>query len=123
MNKRLRLAKNLLKKEGVIIVTIDDHEVAPLTLLMDKIFGESNRLGIITIMHNPRGRSDDKYFATSHEYALFYGINPNYTITYKLRLTEEQAEAFPEEDEISRYRLLPLKLELFLPPALSSGLS
>lgn len=109
MSKRLRLAKPLLKEDGIIIVTIDDHEVGQLILLMDEIFGEDNRLGIITIMHNPRGRSDDKYFATSHEYALFYGVNANFTSTNKLKLTEEQAEAFPLEDDISRYRLLPLK--------------
>lgn len=109
MSKRLRLAKNLLNEDGVVVVTIDDYEIGPLILLMDEIFGENNRLGIITIMHNPRGRSDDKYFATAHEYGLFYGVNEKFTSTSKLKLTEEQAEDFPEEDEISRYRLLPLK--------------
>lgn len=109
MSKRLRLAKNLLKDTGIIVVTIDDHEIGNLTLLMDEIFGEDNRLGLVTIMHNPRGRSDDLYFATSHEYALFYGVNAQFTETHKLRLTEEQAENFPLEDETSRYRLLPLK--------------
>lgn len=71
MSKRLLLAKNLLKQAGIIIITIDDYEIGALRLLMDEIFGEENRLGLITIMHNPRGRSDDKFFATSHEYALF----------------------------------------------------
>ena len=109
MYKRLILAKNLLKQTGIIIITIDDYEIGPLRLLMDELFGEQNRLGLVTIMHNPRGRSDDKFFATSHEYALFYGKNSKLTKTYKLSLTDEQAEQFPFEDEISRYRLLPLK--------------
>jgi len=109
MSKRLRLSKNLLKQNGVIIVTIDDYEIGPLRLLMDEIFGENNRLGLVTIMHNPRGRSDDKFFATSHEYALFYGKNSKYTKTGKLPLTDIQAEQFPYKDEISQYRLLPLK--------------
>ncbi|MEK7309586.1 MAG: site-specific DNA-methyltransferase [Planctomycetota bacterium] len=109
MSKRLRLAKNLLKDEGIIIVTIDDYEIGNLNLLMNEIFGEGNKLGVVTIMHNPRGRSDDKYFATSHEYALFYGLNTQVTKTNKLKLTEEQVEGFPLEDEISFYRLLPLK--------------
>ena len=60
-------------------------------------------------MHNPRGRSDDKFFATSHEYALFYGRNAKYSQTYRLKLTEEQTNQFPFEDAISKYRLLPLK--------------
>jgi adenine-specific DNA-methyltransferase len=109
ISKRLILSKYLLKNDGVIIVTIDDYEIGPLRLLMDNIFGDNNRLGLITIMHNPRGRSDDLFFATSHEYALIYGRNATITQTYKLRLTEEQAEDFPFEDEISRYRLLLLK--------------
>ena len=109
MSKRLRLAKNLLKDEGIIIVTIDDYEIGNLNLLMNEIFGEDNKLGVVTIMHNPRGRSDDKYFATSHEYALFYGLNTQFTKTNKLKLTEEQVEGFPLEDKISFYRLLPLK--------------
>ncbi len=109
MSKRLRLAKNLLKDEGIIIITIDDYEFGNLNLLMNEIFGEDNKLGVVTIMHNPRGRSDDKYFATSHEYALFYGLNAQFTKTNKLKLTEEQVEGFPLKDEISFYRLLPLK--------------
>ena len=109
MSKRLRLAKNLLKDDGIIVCTIDDYEIGNLNLLMNEVFGEDNKLGVITIMHNPRGRSDDEYFATSHEYALFYGLNTQFTKTNKLKLTEEQIEGFPLEDDISFYRLLPLK--------------
>lgn len=109
INNRLELAKNLLKRSGIIFITIDDYEIGTLYMLMNEIFGEDNRLGVITIMHNPRGRSDDKYFATSHEYALAYAKNIQFVKTYNLSLTEEQAEDFPFEDEVSRYRLLPLK--------------
>jgi len=107
--KRIKLAKELLKNDGVFIMTIDDYEVGALRLLLDEIFGEQNRLGLITIMHNPRGRSDDKNFATSHEYALFYGKNFHLVKTDKLPLTEEQIKLFNSEDDISFYRLLPLK--------------
>ncbi len=109
ISKRLLLSRELLRDSGIIIVTIDDYEVGNLRPLMDRVFGEDNRLGLITIVHNPRGRSDDLYFATSHEYALIYARNAKKTKTYKLRLTEEQVENFQFEDEISRYRLLPLK--------------
>ena len=44
MNKRLRLAKNLLKDDGVIFISIDDNEQANLKLLCDQIFGENNLL-------------------------------------------------------------------------------
>lgn len=42
MDKRLRIAKNLLKENGFIFISIDDHEAAQLKLLCDELFGESN---------------------------------------------------------------------------------
>jgi adenine-specific DNA-methyltransferase len=109
MEKRLKLAKNLLKKDGVIIVTIDDYEVFTLGLLMDEIFGESNRIGILIIETNPRGRTTNKFFATCHEYALFYAKSASVIDIKNLPLTEEQIANFKFEDEISKYRLLPFR--------------
>lgn len=109
MSKRLKLAKNLLKDDGVIVVTIDDHEIFSIGLLMDELFGEQNRLGVVTIVHNPRGRSDDKFFATSHEYALFYAKCAEKVTIHKLDLTEDQRDAFKHKDDVSNYRLLPLR--------------
>lgn len=73
MEKRLLLTKSLLKEEGIIVVTIDDYEIATLTLLMNGIFGEENHLGTVVIKNNPQGRSSVSGFQVSHEYALFYG--------------------------------------------------
>src|SRR3989339_649104 len=75
MSKRIRLAKNLLKEDGVFVLTIDDYEIFPVGLLLDDIFGEQNRIGILAIEVNPRGRTTNKFFATSHEYILFYAKN------------------------------------------------
>ena len=61
MKKRLNLSKHLLRKSGIIIVAIDDYEIHTLRLLLDEIFDEHNRLGTITVVHNPRGRNDDKF--------------------------------------------------------------
>ena len=109
MNKRLRLAKNLLRDTGIIIVAIDDYEFHSLRLLMDEIFLESNRLGTVAVMHNPRGRSDDKFFATSHEYMLIYGRNSSLSYVANMESTEEQLEVYNKEDDISRYRELPFR--------------
>lgn len=106
MEKRLLLSSNLLSDKGVIVVTIDDYEMHNVRSLMDQIFGEDNRLGTVVIVHNPRGRNDDKYFATMHEYALFYSKNPNAVIK-KFEHTEENlAKEFPYKDEISNYGLV-----------------
>jgi adenine-specific DNA-methyltransferase len=105
MDKRLRLAKNLLKTSGIIVIAIDDYEMHTLRLLMDEIFGENNRLGTIVVVHNPRGRNDDKYFATMHEYMVVYGKNADFASVGYFDLTEEDLASFNMTDEISAYNL------------------
>ena len=70
MNKRLRLAKNLLKpKSGVLICTIDDNENATLGLLLQELFPSHEIVGVI-IIHNPAG-IQGKNFSYTHETAYF----------------------------------------------------
>ena len=109
MRNRLVLAKNLLKETGTIVVTIDDYEVYTLGLLMDEIFGEQNKIGVIVVESNPRGRTSNKFYATSHEYYLIYAKNADLAEIENLPLTEDQAAVFKYEDEESKYRLLPLR--------------
>lgn len=102
MEKRLRLAKSLLKDEGIIVITIDDYEIATLTLLMNEIFGEENRLGTIVIKNNPSGRSTTAGFAVAHEYALFYAKSATAKIG-RLARTDEQIARYKEKDESSNF--------------------
>jgi len=97
MEKRLRLAKSLLKDDGVIVITIDDYEIATLTLLMNEIFGENNHLGTVVIKNNPQGRSSVSGFQVSHEYALFYGRSPKAKIG-RLPRSQEQIDRYKESD-------------------------
>ena len=106
MKKRLKLAKKLLTKSGTIIVAIDDYEIHTLRLLMDEIFYEKNRLSTITVVHNPRGRNDDKHFATMHEYMLIYSMNPDYADVGYFDLTDEEISTYNLKDEISNYLLV-----------------
>ncbi len=69
MANRLRLAKNLLTENGVLICAIDENEVNRLGLLLEEIF-YGYELHCITIVHNPRGVIG-KNFSYTHEYALF----------------------------------------------------
>lgn len=57
MSKRLRLAKNLLKDDGVIFISIDDNEAAQLKLLCNEIFGEDNLLDVFYIQVRYAGKS------------------------------------------------------------------
>lgn len=73
MYPRLYMARNLLRADGAIFVSIDDHELVNLVRILDDVFGEENRLASVSVVSNLKGRSDDKHFATSHNYLLVYG--------------------------------------------------
>jgi adenine-specific DNA-methyltransferase len=96
MYVRLVLARNLLTQDGVIYVSIDDNEQANLRLLMDEIFGPENFLGCVTVVSNLKGRSDDKYFATAHNYLLVYQRST--FIPLGVPLPEEYKKDYPERD-------------------------
>lgn len=68
MSRRLRLARRLLKTDGVLIVTIDDNEAHHLRCLISDVFPEYNKFAIV-IEHNKRGRQGEE-FAKTHEYAF-----------------------------------------------------
>lgn len=69
MKRRLRLAKRLLKPDGIFIIAIDDNEFAHLGTLLAEIFPKYDQF-IITIEHNKRGRRG-KNFAKSNEWVFF----------------------------------------------------
>ena len=69
MSKRLKLAKNLLTENGVLICAIDENEVTRLGLLLEEIFS-SKEIHLITIVHNPRG-IQGKNFSYTNEFAYF----------------------------------------------------
>jgi adenine-specific DNA-methyltransferase len=97
MYPRLYLARNLLRDDGAIFISIDDHEIENLKKLCNEIFGEENFLGQITVVNNMKGRNDRKHFATCHEYLIVYGKHD--FVAAGLPLTDEQRAAFRFEDE------------------------
>lgn len=71
MYPRLKLARNLLQRDGLIIVSIDDNEVAALKALLDEIFGRENFCA--TFVWNTEGNTDNQYkVKVNHEYAVAY---------------------------------------------------
>lgn len=75
MYKRLKIARNLLKNDGVIFISIDDNEFAQLKLLCDKVFGEKNFISMLSIENNPKGRKNSKFISISNEYCMIYAKN------------------------------------------------
>jgi len=71
MYPRLFLAKNLLKQDGVIFISIDDNEVHNLRLLMNEVFGEENFVASF-IWEKRTNRENRKVVSTRHDYVLCY---------------------------------------------------
>jgi adenine-specific DNA-methyltransferase len=75
MYPRLKLARNILKDDGVIFISIDDNEVANLRKICDEIFGEDNFLSEFIWQKNFAPKNDNKYISISHEYILCFAKN------------------------------------------------
>ena len=75
MYPRLFLAKNLLKDDGIIFVSIDDNEVHNLRLLLNEIFGEENFLAQITIITGANQAGEGVKFQKNTEYCIVYSKN------------------------------------------------
>lgn len=76
MMPRLQLARDLLSKDGVIFISIDENEHANLKLLCDHIFGEDNLAG--EIIWKNSSKNDEDYISIQHEYILSYVKNKEY---------------------------------------------
>ncbi len=72
MEPRLKLAKNLLKDDGVIFISIDDNELSALKLLCDNVFGGDNYVGNFIIENNPKGRKNSRFISVTNEYCVVY---------------------------------------------------
>jgi adenine-specific DNA-methyltransferase len=107
---RLRIARNLLSAEGVLFISIDERELHHLRTLCSDIFGEECFVACLTVLCNPKGRSQDKYFATNHEYILVYSRSVLPKGAFAVAKEEDQIEAeYPEADEDGKYRLMELR--------------
>ena len=110
MYPRLKLLHKLLSVEGAIFISIDDNEIVYLRAIMDEIFGSSNFIAQITLLCNPKGRSQDKYFATCHEYLLVYTKSTVPTGWFSVQKDNEKInKEYKLSDENGKYRLLELR--------------
>lgn len=110
MYPRLYLARNLLRDDGVIFISMDDNEIDNLRKLCNEIFGEENLVAQVTIQSNPRGRQSDAFLATVHDYVMIYARDWASCQLFGLALSDKQRSAFAERDETGRpYRLLGLR--------------
>lgn len=103
MSPRLQLARELLAKDGVIFISIDDNEQANLKLLCDYVFGEENFLANLTRRTKSGGGSAADAFAVENDYILVYARDAEKLGSLYIPFTEEYLKRYKEEDEIGKY--------------------
>ncbi|WP_409275273.1 site-specific DNA-methyltransferase [Neobacillus sp. SCS-31] len=105
MYPRLKLARNLLSDDGVIFISIDDHEVTNLRAICNEIFGEINFVAQLPTIMNLKGNNDQYGFSGTHEYTLVYAKNiTNEDSVGELPLTEEDIGDYSLKDEKGNYK-------------------
>ena len=103
MLPRLELAKDMLSKDGVIFISIDDNEQANLKLLCDEIFGVENFIAQFIWISKTGGGSDNNAVVADHEYVLCYARSQgNGSAISKMLLESEELNL---EDDYGPYRL------------------
>lgn len=103
MYPRLKLARNLLKPDGVIFISIDDHEFANLKKICDEIFGENNFIANFVWKSKSGGANDVSAVATDSENILAYSkdssmlkmfVDPNAEVTTSYNLVDENGKRY-----------------------------
>ncbi|GAA7015324.1 hypothetical protein AOH420_09620 [Helicobacter pylori] len=97
MYPRLLLAKDLLKQDGVIFISIDDNEAAQLKLLCDEIFGERNFLSSLTWLKG-NAQNDVQYFQNNYENILVYAKHVE-AISLNRMVSKKEVKVFCENDK------------------------
>jgi adenine-specific DNA-methyltransferase len=101
---RLRLAKELLREDGFIYVSLDDNEIHNLKQVMNEVFGEENFISQIVVISNKRGQTY-KEIAKTHEYLLLYSASDSYA----LGELEKEGDSLPYEDRLGKFDLWELR--------------
>ncbi|MFZ2634666.1 MAG: site-specific DNA-methyltransferase [Desulfosalsimonadaceae bacterium] len=102
MHPRLYLARNLLRDDGVIFISIDDNEVSNLRKLCDEIFGEENFLANVVWQRAFSPKNDAKYYSENHDFILIYGKNIEQFIPGRLERTDETNSRYSNPDNDPR---------------------
>ena len=99
MLPRLYLARNLLREDGVIFVSIDDNEAANLKLLMDEVFGEGNCIAQLVWQKKTGAGAKSKGFIGLHEYVMCYVKSMSNELDFSAPMSEKTKSMYTKKDE------------------------
>ncbi len=102
MYPRLKLARNLLRSDGVIFISIDDHEVDNLRRLCDEVFGAQNFVAQIIWQKVFSPKNSARWFSEDHDYIVVYARTAEVWTPNLLPQTEEMLARYKNPDNDPR---------------------
>lgn len=99
MLPRLVLARNLLRDDGLLFVSIDENEVASLKLLLSEVFGPENFISQFVWQRHAGGGNDSRYVATDHEYLFCFAKNLAAVPRLRVPLSLDDLASYTQQDE------------------------
>jgi len=103
MYPRLYLARDLLRDDGVIFISIDETELPRARMLCEEIFGEENHIAEF-VWHNKRGGGNDaKHVAVEHEYVLLVARDVSFLGDLFIPYTQQYLSRYCEQDDESKF--------------------
>ena len=102
MYPRLYIARELLREDGMIFISIDDNEQAQLKILCDEVFGEENFVADLIWKKKNVVQNDARFFSTDHEYILCYAKSADALKLNRLARTAEQEARYQNPDNDPR---------------------
>ncbi|WP_118878660.1 site-specific DNA-methyltransferase [Haemophilus haemolyticus] len=104
MYPRLYIARELLRDDGVIFISIDDNEQAQLKLLCDEVFGEENFVDILIVKKSANGMGSKEGYSTNHDFILVYSKKKQDKNFIGITVSEDYIESFKKIDEFGKYK-------------------
>lgn len=103
MYSRLLVARNLLRPDGVIFMSIDEHELHHMRKICDEVFGEENFLSILSRRTKAGGGSASKYFAIENDFVIVYAKEISSLPNMFIPFDEAYLKRYAYEDEKGKY--------------------
>ena len=106
MMPRLQMMKAMLKPSGIIAICIDENELFHLGMLLDEVFGEENRIGILNWQKTVAPRPDKSHISSATEYVLIYSKNIETARTHSLERGDKDNRRYgnPDRDPNGNWR-------------------
>ncbi|MDF2542685.1 MAG: site-specific DNA-methyltransferase [Herbinix sp.] len=98
MLPRIQMMKSMLKPNGVLAICIDEREFFHLGMLLNEVFGEENRIGIINWQKSYSPKNDSTHLSSATEYVIVYSKNKDNATTKLLDRTEEMNSKYKNPD-------------------------